>query len=326
MKRLLPILLCLLIFISCENDTCPTGDLTVRLATAKNVQTGLIVDTQGNEKVTRTEVTVKSAFEYTEKSPLEKTAVVENGVASFTDLPIGNYTIVGKAYNKNNVVIASGETSAYIKQTDNNVLLDIDKLEGEGRFGFRIKYEKYGVPEANLDIQYKITDVDGNEVKPADLNVVKEPGVAIGVEGTLPSANYFFIVKVRVGGEVVDGYIQTFRTCPGNLTGGVIAIKGRPGSSTSAITVTNSTAPRMRCLIRKSVGTDGKVTLSTELKDIPEGLTQNDVSYQWYKNAEPMPGETNPALIVDKTTAVIHYSVIVKTVKTGSWSSDYFYI
>ncbi len=325
MKKLIPILLCLILFFSCENNSTPTGNLTVKLATSKDtVGNASIEDFDENDHVAKIEVTITSTFD---NGAISYTGVVENGSVTFTELAIGNYTLVGKAYNKQGALIASGESSTYVKTKDNTATLDINKLEGSGRFAFRIGYQYYVLPEDQLDIRYSITDATGQQISSSEIHEVKDPGVELGLEGELPSGSYIFTAQVYVDGDLVDGCVHAFRICPGYVAGTRFTVRGKPAQTiTSGVTVTNSTSNRMKCTVKKSDPVNGKVTLTSVLEELPEGLTQKDITYQWYKNGELMSGETAPTLEVIKDTSIVQYSLIVKTDKLGSWSSNYKYV
>ncbi len=329
MKKLSLILLCivLVLFVSCENSTKSTGDLTVRIASPRAGNLFLLDPLEDEEHVSSIKVTLTSTFNDSQTgSPIVKEATVVNGKADFTNLQIGKYNIVGKAYNKGGLVLASGSSEIVIKPNQNTVALDINTLEGSGDFKFRIHYEFYGIPEEQLDIRTSITDSNGNVVDPNSYVIDESSPVEVIISGTLPSDSYIFTAKVYVDSILVDGYVAAFRTYPGSQSGARYNILGTPGNSTGSVTVTNSTSNKMVCSIETGTPSGNSITLTAKVTELPESYSLKDLTFQWYKNAEPIANATTGTLTVTDDSAYIQYSVIVKSNKKGSWTSATTYV
>ncbi len=276
----------------------------------------------GNESVEITKYVVKltpislaDSYEFT----FEKNST---GTYSIDGVIPGEYSVLVEAKTQNDTIVSQGSTTHRFTRGEKKTFsVTLNTLYGNQDTTITYTWDT-NIYSADADFQLKITDEKGNVVS-TDGCISKSNGKAV-FQKNLAAGSYLFVASLYEGIFSVIGYTEVVRVTNGPALSHTIdlsALGASAGINTASIDSSSLYVPLTGTLELYKVGTYAGAKLT--LTNLPEGITENDVTITWYVedfvNDGPKKGMTTTTFTVGTGVSIV--TAVMQCEKTGSMGS-----
>ena len=252
---------------------------------------------------------------------------------SIRNLSTGSWELTAKALNIQNNVIASGSASVDITRGENKATVVLDKMSGSGSLQLNFTWDREICSEQTMQILISIEDADGDiRMLSRTVNVADCGAYYVF---NMEAGSYVLSVKVLdSSGFVGVGATDAVRILDNTRTEGDVELcsvkkpDDKPDDPDTPadegnvqINIRNDISSPMAFYIDyspKNVSKGSRVILTACCDELPAGVNESDLSYQWYINGEPYRSATGRTLTVTAASGLTRYDVIVRSPLEGS--------
>lgn len=252
---------------------------------------------------------------------LEEIVTREN-VITLESLTVGNWVFNATGFNGAEKAIASGSVVTHISGGDNEVRIDLNELVGTGTLSAAFTWNPQ---QTRMDsvLTARVIDSAGREVEGAAAACDFAAGEAT-LTMDLPAGYYTLAVSLTTDATLVSGYIETVRiidrtTSSANRT--LVIGKAVDGVSVTIINQTVSPIGGTMTCNPMSPALAQTATL-TFAPSLPDGVTVQDLSIQWYRDGEPIDGANALSYTIGSVEAgSCRYDIVIGLPASGSVGS-----
>jgi len=241
------------------------------------------------------------------------------------DLVIGYWTISVEALNNLDKVLSSGKKTVYLTKNTNNVEVSLDKLEGTGRAYVTYYWEEDQVSEDDeLTISFTIASLEGQKTISEDdylFEILKDKHCADLIIDKLEAGSYAVSAKLFSNGVCIAGMVTPMKIVSGGSSeDNLYFIVGDKDNHFNLQIVSNVLLP-----------VDGTITSNIEKpkanenfiltyipSELPDGISESDLHYQWYYEGTKIEGATSSTLNTSSPLGIHRYDLILTLDNKGS--------
>lgn len=249
-----------------------------------------------------------------------------DSVVSIKDLAVGKWTITAKALNAQNNELAEGEGTFTISKGENEATIVLDDMTGTGTLQLNFKWSSDICTETEICILIKVEDSKGNVItKTREISKSVESATVVM---NLDAGCHVLNVQVQdSSGNIGIGATDAVRIVANTRSTGTIELKGsKPsdpssGSNGTSLSIDNRIGTPMNFYIDyypKNLSKGKFTTLNACYTNLPIGVTEKDLTYQWYRDGVLMSPASADNISFMADEGVHRYDVIVKSSKEGT--------
>jgi hypothetical protein len=244
---------------------------------------------------------------------------------SIDDLVIGYWTISVNAMNNLDKVLSSGKKIVYLTNNVNNVEVSLDKLEGIGSAFVTYYWQDDQVNEDDdLDIIYTIASLEGQKTIANDdciLKILKDDNSADLIIGNIAAGSYVVSSKLMSNGVCIAGMVTPMKIVSGgNSSDSLYFLVGDKDNHFSLQIISNVLLPVDGTITSNIenpiVNTD--FTLTFVPNELPNGISESDLHYQWYYEGSIIEGATTSEITTSTPLGIHRYDLIITLDSKGS--------
>jgi len=246
----------------------------------------------------------------------------ENDEVVIGNLLIGWWTIEAAAYNSDDVALASGSVRTLLSKKTTTANLELTDLVGSGTLSLCLTWDPEQVDD---DVSLAVTLRD-QDMKSVDLVVpaLDTEAGSVTLTKELPAGSYLLTLRLSSQGVVVSGATAALRIIDTVTSSDTIDLVIGDLSTEYTLTVINMTG----LPIQGSVACDPEkpkagqqVTLIYTPENLPDGVTAEDLTINWYCEGVLLEGETTNSYVSKPAAGTHRYDVIVNHPTLGSLGS-----
>ena len=230
------------------------------------------------------------------------------------NLLIGNWSFTVTALNDEGNALAIGEITTFVREQNNTVSVDLDTLVGEGTLSLALSWNPEQTSE-NLELLVTITDETDDEMilEPNDFTNVNKIAGSATFEKTLAAGYYTISILIKEQDEIISGCTDTVRIIDETTSNGTIVLVIGAVVDGFKFTITDSTLMpidgTITCTPEEPVSGEGfSITFEPTLYD---GITEDDISCQWYCDGQKIIDGTSLSLETITKGGSYRYDIIV---------------
>ncbi len=243
---------------------------------------------------------------------------------SIKDLAVGSWTITAKALNAQNNELAEGVGTFTIAKGENEATLVLDSMTGTGTLQLNFKWSSDICSDAEIRILINVEDCDGNVIsKTRDVSKTLESATVVM---NLDAGCHVLSVQVQDSkGNIGIGATDAIRIVANTRSTGTIELKGKkpaePSSNGTSISIDNRIGVPMSFYIDyfpKNLSKGKFTTLNACYASLPVGVTEDDLTYQWYRDGVLMSPASADNISFLAESGFHRFDVIVRSSKEGT--------
>ena len=252
---------------------------------------------------------------------------------SIRNISTGSWELTAKALNIQNNEIASGTASVDITHGENKATVVLDRMSGNGSLQLNFTWDREICEDQSMQILISFEDAEGDiRMLSRTVNVADCGAYYVF---NLEAGSYVLSVRVLdSSGYVGVGATDAVRILDNTRTEGDVSLicgtkpEDKPDNpdnpaeeGNAQITIRNDVGSPMTFYIGYSPmkASKGKeLTLTACCDELPDGVEEEDLSYQWYVNGEQCRNETGKKMTVTAASGMTRYDVIVRSSVEGS--------
>lgn len=250
----------------------------------------------------------------------------DNSTGEIKNLSIGYWTIKVEALNRLNFVLATGESVVYLTSHVNTVDIKLEQLSGKGQLVLSFKWDEEQVVQGSTTVDCTIADDAGNIVDPSTYEFSSfmdnngRAGTTLCVDD-LDAGSYIISAKLMSNNVCISGIVEPIRIVNNAESEGVATfVIGDKANHFTFTIIQNVMLPVSGTITvsNDTTYTNTDFTLTFVADELPAGVDESSLTYQWYCEGEIIPGAITNALTTQSTLGSHRYDIIVKNSKVGS--------
>lgn len=245
-----------------------------------------------------------------------------NKTGTIQDLVPGYWNISINAMNAKNNILANGSKIIYLNKKLTQVEVILDKVIGKGLLEADFSWNPKQTNEKNTQLVYDIISDKGVSFKEqAQLAICADRGYAvISIDG-IPSGSYVVSAKLVSNDVCIAGIVEPAKVVNGGRSlDHFNFIIGDQSNVFDISIIKNVLLPIEGTLIcdSENIKLGSSFTLTFTPNNLPEGLTEKDLSYLWFLEGDLIEGENSNTLTDSSRLGIHRYDLIIKTDREGS--------
>lgn len=283
-------------------------------------------------------VSYRFTFKNSTTELVKTLSVSDDDTYEITGILPGLYTVTVDALNSNSEILASASTNYRFLSGLNSYAITLENLIGKGSLAVDFSWDKElfidneGVPiTPTLAVVLKNQSNVSVTLAEDALSVDASKGTATLSAENLPAGSYLLIVQLKNGSSLVSGTVEAIRIADNTTSSGSLRLEGKKLLKVEGFAVTDLTAAPIKATITPNnifqeddepIGATFTLTFTT----LPKGITEDDITIEWYTGEYFAGRGKSPSLQPDGGTTRI--TAVYKCSKLGSMGStsiDYFY-
>jgi hypothetical protein len=251
---------------------------------------------------------------------------LSDSTGTIKDLSIGYWTIDVEALNSSSKIIATGQSVIYLTNQTNNINIALDKLEGQGNLILSFIWDEEQVVQEQTRVDCTIASDDGTIINKSDYifqNIGDndgKSGITLFVDN-LSAGSYIISAKLISNDVCISGIVEPIRIINAAESSGIVTfVIGDKANHFTFNIIKNVMLPVSGTIQVSSPQThiNEDFTLTFIADELPIGINENTLTYQWYCEGEFIDGANSNALTTTSTLGSHRYDIIVKNPKMGS--------
>jgi len=248
---------------------------------------------------------------------------VSSSSASITldNLLVGNWSFTATAYNSNDKALATGSIDVYINSNSNTIDFPLTQVVGSGNLDLSFTWNTEQV-KTDSTFSFSLSDEDGNEYETVTISSNMETGIG-SATAALPSGFYRAEATLSSDGVEIAGFSESIRIIDGTTsTATVNLIIGKVIDDVNISITDNTESPIVGTItgVPSPVTVGESVTL-TYNATLPEGVLEEDLTYEWYIDGVKVDSATTKNLTINALAGTTRYDVVVGKGSTHSLGS-----
>jgi hypothetical protein len=249
-----------------------------------------------------------------------------DSTGSIKDLSIGYWTINVEALNTADKVIATGQSVIYLTNKTNNVDIKLEQLEGQGKLVLSFIWDENQVVQGETSVDCTIASDDGTVVDKSTYSFESvadnngKTGITLFVDD-LEAGSYIISAKLISNEVCISGIVEPIRIVNCAESEGIITfVIGDKANHFTFNIIKNVMLPVSGVINLSSDKTyvNQDFTLTFVADELPDGVDESSLQYQWYCEGKIIPGATKNVLTTRSTLGSHRYDIIVKNSRLGS--------
>jgi hypothetical protein len=249
-----------------------------------------------------------------------------DSTGTISDLSIGYWTIDVEAMNSKDNVLATGQSVIYLTNQTNNIDIQLEQLEGQGNLVLSFIWDEEQVVQGQTHVACTIAADDGTLVDESKYEFINigdndgKSGVSLLVD-ELDAGSYTISAKLISNDICISGIVEPIRIVNSSESEGVVTfVIGDKANHFTFNIIKNVMLPVSGTIEVSSSQThiDEDFTLSFVADELPAGVDESTLRYQWYCEGMIIPGATSDVVTTRSTLGSHRYDIIVKNSKLGS--------
>jgi len=244
---------------------------------------------------------------------------------SIKDIAVGKWSIKAKALNAQNNELAEGEGTFTISKGDNKATIVLDTMTGTGTLQLNLKWSSDICSDAEICILINVEDNQGNVItKTREISKSVESATVVM---NLDAGCHVLNVQVQdSSGNIGIGATEAVRIVANTRSTGTIELNGsKPSDSSSSngtsLSIDNRIGTPMNFYIDyypKNLSKGKFTTLKACYTNLPVGVTEDDLTFQWYRDGVVMSPASADNISFMADSGVHRFDVIVRSNKEGT--------
>lgn len=250
----------------------------------------------------------------------------------------GYYTVTVEALNNSSEVLAEASTNYRFLPGLNSYSITLDSLSGMGSLAVDFSWDKDLFIDnegeaitSTLVLSLKNQSNTTVAIAEDALVMNAEEGTASLSMSDLPAGSYLLSIQLKNGSSFVSGTVEVIRIADNTTSSGSIKLDGKLLIKVEGFGVTDLTsAPIKATITPNKIFEEGDeptaATFTITFTSLPKGITEDDITIEWYTGDFFAGRGKNASLQPDSGTTRI--TAVYKCSKLGSMGStsiDFFY-
>lgn len=307
---ILSIILCIALFVSCENEKARVGNLNIRFGS--DVTRTLVPDDnyKGQIDYYELQLTLPDGSTY-------KATDIKSDTYELKDMPIGTYQLVVYGYrNGSQDYTAKGNVSFRVYNDENSVTVPLTYV-GNGSLSLTIRIDKSKLePGYAPSIEVYFYDKEMKEItlNPTTAKVQPDLTAVLQEYANIPSGTYTMKILLKQQRKIVSTIIETILIMPEKKTSGDLSFLY--GDSVDKVNVAIVPIDNKSTISgeMKIVGYDAtSYTYGVNILEKPSYLSSQDVKYTWIVNGEIKGNDNTIKVTSDDTQRGLAFVSVVIT-------------
>ncbi len=239
-------------------------------------------------------------------------------IVDIGNLMIGRWSLTAKGLNENGTELVSGELTTMLSKVSKTATIHLDTLVGEGTLQANIQWNPKQVA-ADVRLEVTLLNQENNPIPFTVPELDTNAGTVI-LQTNLPSGSYLLQLRLFSEGVVVSGATEAIRILDQKTSSGDLSMIIGDLSTQFEITIVNDTMLPIEGSITATpaVPSAGQTVVFTyEPTNLPENISPNDISVDWYCEGECMQ-QSSATYSCIPLAGTHRYDAIVRHEKQGS--------
>lgn len=246
----------------------------------------------------------------------------DEGVYEVKGLIPGEYSVLVEGKSESNITLSESTSTHFFYRGQNSYNIELTTLKGTGNISFNIVWDP-NTCNKTPGLTVKITDEDGENVTVTGLDKTKlNEGKATLTMNSLPSGSYLIVISLDNPDNTnlhYVGYTDVFRISNSSTLSATINIT-EGVTITHSVNIQNKTAiPMTGEIISEPKSGTSQVSFTIQnIKNIPNGLTEDDIHVDWYSEELKLNFDNKKRITVVPRSGNSRITAVLTTAVPGS--------